>query len=203
MLCSWTRGLVLCIKSSSKGIGKSGRREKTGWHHFSCFRVERQDRQENCNNKKSQRGESRKQHNGSRGLFSRWGVSIYVKTLGANGKWLPTKIYIYGIMTGACVNSFFCGFPDFSSRTILVSSDAVRFFLKSSYAEEERIFFASAVFAITGISQCLFNSERSSEEDLLNPRIRIHGARNKSTNIHWSSTLISSMRFMSARLTLA
>lgn len=68
-----------------------GRREKTGWHHFSCFRVERQDRQENCNNKKSQRGESRKQHNGSRGLFSRWGVSIYVKTLGANGKRLPTE----------------------------------------------------------------------------------------------------------------
>ena len=109
---------------------KSGRREKTGWHHFSCFRAERQDRQENCNNKKSQRRESWKQHNGIRGLFSRWGVRIYVKTLGANGKWLPTKIYIYGIMTGACVNSFFCDFPDFSSRTILVSSDAVRFFLK-------------------------------------------------------------------------
>ena len=40
-----------------------------------------------------------------------------------------------------CLCKFvFCDFPDFSSRTILVSSDAVRFFLKSSYAEEERIF---------------------------------------------------------------
>ncbi len=134
------------LNQAVKALGNLAEGKKTGWHHFSCFRAERQDRQENCNNKKSQRRESWKQHNGIRGLFSRWGVRIYVKTLGANGKWLPTKIYIYGIMTGACVNSFFCDFPDFSSRTILVSSDAVRFFLKSSYAEEERIFFCVSSF---------------------------------------------------------
>ena len=37
---------------------------------------------------------------------------------------------VHGILIGERVNSFFCTFPDFSSRTIRQISDAVRFFFK-------------------------------------------------------------------------
>ena len=131
------------------------------------------------------------------------GCPYLCKNVGSQRKVAPNEnIYLWNHDRCLCKFVFlrFPGYCKTADAKNILSSSAYELFKKNLTASELTRMVRELK---SGISQCLFNSERSSEEDLLNPRIRIHGARNKSANIHWSSTLISSMRFMSARLTLA